>query len=222
MRGFPRHTGVVPSPASGAVPTSAARSGLLPSLDQFFSFRSAFHLHGSTPHRKSGVVSGCRAKRHAAEPMKGKHDRMPCHSRWKGRCSNGWREQVRRHQVPARHQQGLRRASGSARQRLPAGRRHRLYERHPQGHDLKGHGQPDSRIRATEAGNDCDAFRSRGAGHQEGHRGSTVDIGPGRLSASRQCAVKWLDSLGLLGGVASALDVAPFRDRQRRARCAGG
>ena len=178
MRGFPRHTGVVTPPASGAVATSAARSGLLPSLDQLFSFRSAIHLHGSTPHRESGVVSGCRAERHAAEPMRGKHDRMPCRSRWKGRCSNGWREQVRRHRVPARHQHGLRRASGSARRRPPAGRRHRLYERHPQGHDLKGHGQPDSRIRATEAGNDCDAFRSRGAGHQEGHRELSVDNMP--------------------------------------------
>lgn len=63
--------------ASGAVATSAARSGLLRSMDQFFSFRSAIHLHGSTPHRKSGVVSGCRAKRHTAEPIRGKHDRMP-------------------------------------------------------------------------------------------------------------------------------------------------
>ena len=46
--------GVLMPAASRATAASAARSSLLPSMDQFFSVRSAIHLHGSTPHRKSG------------------------------------------------------------------------------------------------------------------------------------------------------------------------
>ena len=84
--------------------------------------------------------------------------------------------------------------------RSPAGRRHRLYERHPQGHDLKGHGQPDSRIRATGAGNDCDAFRSKGAGHQDGHREPPVDNG--RRSASRRGARNRRDMRCVARGIA--------------------
>ena len=62
--------GVLMPTASRAAAASAARSSLLPSMDQFFSVRSAIHLHGSTPHRKSGVVSGHRAERHTAEPIR--------------------------------------------------------------------------------------------------------------------------------------------------------
>ena len=62
--------GVLMPAASRASAASAARSSLLPSMDQFFSVRSAIHLHGSTPHRKSGVVSGHRAERHTAEPIR--------------------------------------------------------------------------------------------------------------------------------------------------------
>ena len=107
--------GVLMPAASRAAAASAARSSLLPSMDQFFSVRSAIHLHGSPPHRNSGVVSGHRAERHTAEPIGGKHNRTPCHSRWNGRCSKEWRGQVHRHRVPARHQLWPRRASKSAR-----------------------------------------------------------------------------------------------------------
>ena len=62
--------GVLMPAASRAASASAARSSLLPSMVQFFSVRSAIHLHGSTPHRKSGVVSGHRAERHTAEPIR--------------------------------------------------------------------------------------------------------------------------------------------------------
>ena len=92
--------GVLMSPTSRVGAASAARSSLLPTRDQFFSFRSAIHLHGSTPDRESRVVSGQRAEWHAAEPIRGKHDRVPCLSQWKGRCSIEWRGQVHRHQVP--------------------------------------------------------------------------------------------------------------------------
>lgn len=46
----------------------------------------------------------------------------------------------------------------------------------PTGRDLKGHGQPDSRIGPSEAGNDCDAFRSaKELAIRSGHREPSVD-----------------------------------------------
>lgn len=77
VRGFPRHTGWVMPPASGAGRASAARSGLLRANGSVLCCRSAIHLRGSTPHRKSGVASGQRASAAPAEPIRGKHDRAP-------------------------------------------------------------------------------------------------------------------------------------------------
>lgn len=96
--------GVLMSPTSRVGAASAARFGLLPARDQFFSFRSAIHLHGATPDRESRVVSGQRAEWHAAEPIRGKHDRVPCLSQWKGRCSIEWRDRCTGIRCRARHQ----------------------------------------------------------------------------------------------------------------------
>lgn len=40
-------------------------------------FRSAIHLHGSAPHRESGVVSGARARAARGGAHQGKHDHAP-------------------------------------------------------------------------------------------------------------------------------------------------
>lgn len=187
--------GVLMSPASRAEAASAARSSLLPSKDQFFSFRSAIHLHGSTPHRKSGVVSGHRAERRAAEPIKGKHDRAPCHSLWNGKCSKEWRGQVHRHRVPARHQLWLRRASGA-----PGEHRRQVADIGSTNdfHKIVTSGVTVDPIRGSELQGQVTTatpFAPQGAGHQEGQRESTVDIGPG--PASRGFAVKRSESRGL-------------------------
>lgn len=156
------------SPASRTGAASAVRSSPLPSMDQFFSFRSAIHLHGSTPHRKSGVVSGQRAEWHTAEPIRGKHDRMPAFH--DGRAS------ARRNGGAGASASGAGTTSTlaatrfrSARRRSPAGRRHSLYE---QFHwamtsgvtagPIQGSGLQGQVTTATP-------FAPRGAGHQEGH-----------------------------------------------------
>lgn len=68
VRGFPRCTGWVMPERWGEAASTAGRVGaavLNGSVDE-----NAIHLHGSTPHRNSRVVSGHRARRRAAEPIK--------------------------------------------------------------------------------------------------------------------------------------------------------
>ena len=178
-------------------------------------FRSAIHLHGPTPHRESRVVSGHRAERHAAEPIRGKHDHVPRHSRWNGRCSKEWREQVRRHQVPGT-------TSAVAATRFRSARRDRrqvadmdstndYYRAATSGvtaGPIRGSGL-QRRIRTATP------FAPHGAGHQEGRRELSVDTR--RHAASRRRCRNRRVSPGLTGGVVTALDAAPFSDRCRPA-----
>lgn len=183
------------------------------------SFRSAIHLHGSTPHRESGVVSGARAGDMRRSPT-GQARPHASPVTVTGRCSNGWRGRVHRHRVPARHQQGLRRASRSARRRTPAGRRHRLYERSPPSRNLAGHGQPDSRIRPSGQVTTATPFAPEELAIRKGHREPAVDPVARRASTHRRR--KRRRSRVVSGGVASALDVAPFHDPRFLACCPWG
>lgn len=124
------------------------------------SFRSAIHLHGSTPHRESGVVSGARA---------GDMRRSPTgQTRPHASPVTGDRQLLERMAGTGASASGAGTASARTATRFnerpaitPTGRRHGFYEGCPPSRDLKGHGQPDSKIRPSGAGNDCDAFRSR-------------------------------------------------------------
>jgi hypothetical protein len=100
-------------PASRVGTASAARSSLLRSMDQFSAFVAPSACMGPPLTESPGWCQVIERKWHTAEPHRGKHDRAPSHSRWNGKCSKEWRGQVHRHQVPARHQLWLRRASGA-------------------------------------------------------------------------------------------------------------
>ena len=123
-------------------------------------FRSAIHLHGSTPHRKSGVVLGQRAglahggahrgqARPCAEPFTMEWQVLEGMT-WT--CASASSTGTTSALIATRFR--------SAQRRPLAGRSHSLYERLPQGRHLKGDGRSDSRIGTSGAGNDCDAFRS--------------------------------------------------------------
>lgn len=207
------------SPASRAVATSAARSSLLPSMDQFSAFAAPSTCMGP-PLTESPGWCQVHERATCGGAQEGKQDRMPRRSRVTGRCSNGWRGRVHRHRAPARHQQGLRRASRSARRRTPAGRRHRLYERCPPSRNLAGHGQPDSRIRPSGQVTTATPFAPEELAIRKGHREPAVDPVARRASTHRRRKRRRLRAVS--GGVASALDVAPFHDPRFLACCPWG
>ena len=147
------------SPASRAVATSAARSSLLPSMDQISAFAAPSTCMGPPLTESPGW---CQVYERATcgGAQQGKHDRMPCRS--------GDRQVLERMAGTGASASGAGTASARTATRFnerpaitPTGRRHGFYEGCPPSRDLVGHGQPDSKIRLSGAGNDCDAFRSR-------------------------------------------------------------
>lgn len=147
VHGFPRGTGVVMSPGSGASAASAARSGLLPAMDQVCAFAapSTCRVH-PLPRVRGGVRCTSEATRGGAH--KGKHDRVPCRS---------LDRQVLERMAATGAGIGCRHGIGSACDALqgaPGDERRRGHKQGsankvPTGRDLGGHGQPDSRIRPS-------------------------------------------------------------------------
>ena len=212
--------GVLMPAASRATAASAARSSLLPSMDQFFSVRSAIHLHGSTPHRKSGVVSGHRAERHTAEPIRA--NTTTCLAIRDGRA-------------------GARKNGGD--RCIGIGCRHDISS----GRDALQGAPGEDRRQVADIGSTNDFHRAVTSGVMAGpirgsglHRRVTTatpfapeELAIRRANGSRQLTPAWVlasrrrigkrrSSQGLLGGIESALDAAPFPHRRRQAICTRG
>jgi len=207
-------------PTSKVGAASAARSSLLRSMDQISAFVAPSTCMGPPPTESPGWCQVNERGWHTAEPIRGKHDRAPSHSRWNGKCSKEWRGQVHRHQVPARHQLWLRRASGA-----PSEDRwqvadigstndfHKATTSRVTAGPIQGSGLQGQVTTATP-------FAPRGAGHQEGQRETPVDTGRDSTSTRRRLNGRGLRVLS--GGIAPGLDAAPFCDRRRQASCTRG
>ena len=203
--------GVSMPAASRAAAASAARSSLLPSMDQFFSIRSAIHLRGSTPYRKSGVVSGHRAGRHTAEPIRA--NTTACLAIRDGMAS-------------------ARRNGGDL--CIGIGCRHDISS----GRDALQGAPGDDRRQVADIGSTNDFHRAMTSGVRAGpirgselHRRVTTatpfapeELAIRRANGSRQLTSAWVpasrrrtakrrSSPGLLCGIALALDAAPFPHR---------
>jgi len=137
------------------------------------------------------------------------------HSRWNGRCSNGWREQVlasgARHDISC-DCDALQGAPGDDRWQVAdidsTNDFYRVATSGATTSPIRGSGLRRQVTTATP-------FAPHGAGHQEGRRESSVDTR--HHAASRRRRRNSRISLELAGGVVAALDAAPFSDRRGQA-----
>ena len=173
VRGFPRGTGWVMAPASGAGgigsqvgPAAVDGSGLR-------AFAAPSTCMGPPLTESPGRCQVHERVRRAAEPIRAStttrraaHEWRPVLERMARRCA--------RHRVPARLGHGLQRASGAP-GAVAGGLQQSALRRGTNVRDLVGHGQPGSGPGLKGQVTTATPLRSSGAGHEGGPREPVVD-----------------------------------------------